>query len=970
MDDTLKMLAEKAEEKAEAFRQAAEDAKALPAEDPAVEEALGRVFAFSDFVFKACIRNPKLLADLIESGDLKRKFHKDEYPSRLESALEDLPMIPESDTSAAAVRLLTSSLQHLLRRFRTHEMVRIAWRDLTGWADLNEIMTDLSALADACIHQAASRLYTLERIRFGMPTDAEGTPQDLVIIAMGKLGAWELNFSSDVDLIFAYPETGKTVGGEKTISNDEFFTRMARGVMHLIGANTSDGIVFRVDARLRPFGENGPLVMCFDSMEEYYQYHGREWERYAWIKARVISGNKEEGACLMERLRPFVYRRYLDFSTFESLRDMKRMVAAEVRRKGMDRNIKLGPGGIREIEFFGQIFQLIRGGVSPILQQQQIQKVLRLLSRENIVPQIVCDELAGAYLFLRKTENRLQEFSDEQTHELPQDDVKRSLLAASMGFAGWDAFSAQLAAHTQKVHEHFNNLLQTKDGRETENENHLRLAGIWQSLETTGQHIDILTEAGFHAPKDILGILRDLENDPETQKLSSEGRKRLDTLVPKVLEASAGSENPAMVLNRLVHLIKNIERRTTYLSLLLEHATVLDHLVRLAGESPWIISFVAKHPVLMDELIGPQTIYQAPDRSELKRELAQRLERLPHEDLEYQMEALRIFKQASILRVAAADVDGSLPLMKVSDHLTYIAETVLETVLDLSWEHLIDKHGKPDCHLNGLTLDKGFAVIAYGKLGGFELGYSSDLDLVFLHSGAMGQTNGGRPIDNSLFFSRLGQRVIHILNTHTSAGILYETDMRLRPSGSSGLLVSHIEAFGEYQKNQAWSWEHQALIRARSVCGDASVAGRFEEIRSEVLSRSRDPQVLRREVSGMRKRLRQENASRDPKIFDLSQGEGGIVDIEFLVQYLVLKNANTHRELLKWTDNVRLLDTLWATQIIDQETEAILRNAYLTYRLAGHRLSLQEKSPLVEKTEFSDLRNQVSDLWHAYIGPA
>ncbi|MEE8430112.1 MAG: bifunctional [glutamate--ammonia ligase]-adenylyl-L-tyrosine phosphorylase/[glutamate--ammonia-ligase] adenylyltransferase [Candidatus Desulfatibia sp.] len=937
----------------DAFCHAASDAGITPIDDPAIIAAAKRALPFSDFISKSCIRDPEMFEDLMSSGNLQRRFMSGEYDTMLESFL-----LEAQDDEQLSI---------LFRRFRRREMVRIAWRDLAGWADLSETMADLSNLADACLDQAAFLLYEWQCSEYGMPVDHDGLQQNLVVLGMGKLGGRELNFSSDVDLIFAYPEIGETRGATTSISNEEFFVRLCRRLIKVIGATTTEGIVFRVDTDLRPYGKSGPLVMSFDAMEAYYQEQGREWERYAWIKARVAAGDKAAGALLMERLKPFVYRRYLDFGAFESLRHMKQSIAFEVKRKKMANNIKLGPGGIREIEFFGQVLQLIRGGVSPALQEGSIQKALKALTFESIIPQNVCGELTEAYVFLRNIENRLQAFADRQTHKLPSDPVAKTRLAASMGFADPGSFFRCLAKHRENVHNHFVSLLEAKDseysGEQVERmENGLE--AVWQSLIEEDHGRNVLIEAGFENPAAVMRLLDYLRNDQATRSLSSAGRNRLDKLMPLMLKKIGLSEQPLPVLNRIIDLVKTIQRRTNYLALLLENPTTIDHLVKLTNASPWIVSFLARHPVLLDELLDPRTLYAPPEKSDLVKEVRKKLDRISGRDLEYQIQELCIFKQINTLRVAAADITGALTLMRTSDHLTEIAETILNEVIELAWSHLVEKHGRPLCRLCENGIGRGFAVIAYGKLGGIELGYSSDLDLVFLHAGAEGHTQGGiRPIDNSQFFARLGQRVVHILTAHTPAGMLYEPDMRLRPSGSQGLLVSNIEGFKDYQMNKAWTWEHQALIKARAVSGDIKMAGRFDQIRKEVLGRPRIKTDLQKEVTDMRKQMRRELLNPEPGFFDLKQDSGGIVDIEFLVQYLVLLKSCEYAELLQWTDNIRILETLIETGILEKHTANFLKEAYLTYRAAVHKLNLQEKPARIPESKFRSLRENVEKIW-------
>lgn len=919
-----------------------------------------RVFAFSNFISGNCTHNPAMLADLVQSGELYGQIPPDHFNHKLKKSLSELYESEQED------RLLS-----VLRKFRLREMIRIAWRDLAAWADLSQTMADLSALADACIHQALLLLYEWACRKYGIPEGYDGSPQNLVVLGMGKLGGGELNFSSDVDLIFAYPAVGTTRGVSEPIRNEEFFMRLCRSLIKTIGSCTSDGLVFRVDMNLRPYGESGPLVMSFDAMEAYYQEQGREWERYAWIKARVVAGDKRAGAQLLERLKPFVYRRYLDFGAFESLRNMKQKISLEVKRKHMSHNIKLGPGGIREIEFFSQIFQLIRGGVSPVLQEQSTRKVLRILAREDYIPQQACGELACAYEFLRNTEHRLQEFSDQQLHEIPKDPAASVRLAASMGFADSASFVRCLEEHRRIVHDHFNQLLGAGDSKRVDDQGEKIESGlqaVWQDTIENEQGRKVLAEAGFENPDRVRGLLDNLRKDPETRLLSRQGRDRLDKLMPIMLNIIGRFEHPLVVVSRIIDLIKTIERRTNYLALLLENRVAIVHLVKLAAASPWVVSFLARHPVLLDELLDPRTLYLPPEKSDLEKEIRKKIDLISSVDLEAKIQELCIFKQANILRVAAADLMGAVPLMRTSDHLSEIAETVLNMVVDLSWEHLAERHGTPSCQLDGERIGKGFTVIAYGKLGGFELGYGSDIDLVFLHAGTQGQTCGGKyPIDNAQFFARLGQRVVHILTAHTPSGVLYQPDMRLRPSGSSGILVSHIQGFKEYQMDKAWTWEHQAIIKARPISGDIRMAKRFEQIRKQVLTRPRIMSKLQKEVVDMRDRMRKELSSHKPEYFDLKQDTGGIVDIEFLVQYLVLLKSSEYNELTRWTDTVRLLETLNQTGIIEAHVAHFLKVAYLTYRAAVHQLSLQEKPAKVPEIKFCNLRKKVEKIWDDFI---
>ncbi len=928
-------------------------------ENPDLHKETLFVFTISDFIRRNCLRNSNFLRNLIDSGDLSRSYANDQYRQTLHGLVAP-------DTEADEVG-------KLLRQFRNREMVRIAWRDIVGYADFTETSNDLSNLADACLDTAISFLYQQKIEISGLPVDKRGHKQQLVVLGMGKLGARELNFSSDIDLIFAFSENGNTTGATGGISNTVFFTDLCRKLIRLLGSPTADGFVFRIDMGLRPYGNSGPLVLSFEAMESYYQEQGREWERYALIKARACAGDIDAGGVLLNRLKPFIFRRYLDYGTFDSIREMKLKISTEIARHGMADNIKLGPGGIREIEFFGQVFQLIRGGVEPALQNRAIRTILKTLEQNGTIEPTVWQDLDRAYLFLRSTENKLQEIGDQQTHHLPADVNAKCKLALAMGFTGYEAFNVRLAAERRAVHMHFGNLLQTNTAETAESDtqkNEQELKSVWLETASPEQSLAILTRFGFADPKSAINVLADLKNDFGTRSLSREGRNRLDRLIPIILAALHSSDkHPEAALLRIVDLLKAVQRRTCYLSLLIENKTALVHLIRLIAASPFIASFLSQHPVLLDELLDPRRLYAPPKRKDLVTELNVRMGRVPHDDLEYILEELCIFKQVNLLRVVSADVTGILPLMKVSDRLTYIAETIVAKVFEISFEYLKASHGEPACFLGNEPCGRGLGVVAYGKLGGLELGYGSDLDLVFLHAGIDGETTGGpRPVSNTQFFSRLGQRILHVLTTFTSAGRLYEIDMRLRPSGSAGMLVSHLEAFRQYQMEKAWTWEHQALVRARFICGNRQLQVRFDEIRAEVLAVKRDPQDLCREVIDMRTRLRKEQDKSSTEFFDLKNGPGGIVDIEFLVQYLVLKHAHTCPQLTRWPDNIRILKTLLEEGFMDKTTEALLRKSYLIYRAEAHRLSLLEKPAMVPADDYRSVAGQVTKTWQKYFG--
>ncbi|QKT03233.1 bifunctional [glutamate--ammonia ligase]-adenylyl-L-tyrosine phosphorylase/[glutamate--ammonia-ligase] adenylyltransferase [Ectothiorhodospiraceae bacterium 2226] len=930
-------------------------------QDPALAAALVRALAVSDFVAQGLAREPALVARWEAQGVLREAVTPEAVQAALAEALQGVPDEARGE----------AELGEALRRARRRVWMQLALRDIAGVAPLEEVVAALSAFADAAIGAALARLYRWQCAELGTPCDAGGRPQHMVVLGMGKLGGGELNFSSDVDLIFAYPEEGETRGGPgRARANEEFFTRLGRRLIGLLSQPTPEGFVFRVDVRLRPFGDSGPLALSFDALEQYYQVHGREWERYAMLKARPLTGDPEDVRQLMALLRPFVYRRYLDFGSFESLREMKQLINQEVRRKGMDENVKLGAGGIREVEFIAQAFQLIRGGREPELQERSLLVILERLAALNYLPHYVAEALRASYRFLRRTEHRVQQFADQQTHALPQDPEGRARLAYGMGYASWEAFAAELASHRGRVHEQFAQVFEAPQTRHAEADE-LDLAGVWLDTLEPAAAESALQAAGFADPAAARARLTGLREGHTGRSLSGRGRTRLERLMPLLIGAVGQAEEPDRTLGRVVHLIEVIAQRTAYLALLVENPMALSQLVRLCSASSWVTSLLAQHPLLLDELLDPRALYAPPDKAAMAAELRARLARLDPEDLEQRMDALRHFKQAQTLRVAAADVAAAMPLMVVSDHLTWLAEVVLDEVLELAWGHLVARHGRPVCSADGTVCDKGFAIVAYGKLGGIELGYGSDLDVVFVHGGDDDArlTEGDRPIPNAQFFARLGQRIIHLLTAHTAAGVLYEVDLRLRPSGASGLLVTGLDALAEYQRSEAWTWEHQALVRARVVAGDPLIADGFGKVRAEVLSRARDAAALREDVRAMRARMREALAAPAAAGFDLKQGAGGIADIEFMVQYGVLSWAHKHPALLRYTDNIRLLAGFAEAGLLPPEQAQLLSDAYRTFRARLHRLTLQGLPPVVPADEYAAEREAVSRVWQTLMEP-
>ncbi len=914
-----------------------------------------KLFRSSEFAAVNCLKFPATVIFLLQDRELYRDYAENEYVERLQL------LVPAVEDEVAFSRNM--------RDFRNQEMLRLAWRDIVCQVDLKITLRELSWLADACIQIGLNTLEQWQSKDTGIPVDSSGAAIKLVVLAMGKLGAYELNYSSDIDLIFAYSEDGIINNNAKELSHREYFIRLCQRFVKLLSDVSAYGFVFRVDTRLRPFGNSGQLALSFDAMELYYERHGREWERYAMIKARAISADPHAAKEIMERLKPFVYRRYLDYGAFASLREMKELINKEIKRKGADRNIKLGPGGIREIEFIGQAFQLIRGGRTPQLQIRPILTVLDVLQGLNLIPEFVVSSLKNAYVFLRKTENVIQAFADKQTHLIPTDKLEQKRLVYAMGFSSWEDFNQTLKGYMLTVHEHFEQIFSAPqiEAMAGKGDNQQEIfSNIWRGVIDNREAEQALHAAGYVSGEAAYKLLSRFHEGSAYRTMGQSGKKRLDALMPLLISAVSNTSDPNECLLRVLRLIESIAKRTAYLALLSEHPMGLSQLVKLFDASPWIVDMLVSHPMLLDELLDPRRLYEPMPKEALEEELKTQLS-YDCDDIEQQMSRLIEFKQSNILRVAAAELTSAMPVEKVSDHLTYIAEIVLEAVCRFAREHLENRHGKPQYIVDDTMQNAEFCVIAYGKLGSYELGFGSDLDLVFLHDsqGKKQITDGEKPIDNAVFFARLGQRIIHFLNTPTQAGVLYEVDSRLRPSGSAGMLVSSLKTFSDYQTTKAWTWEHQALIRARLVVGNGNLEQQFREIRQAIITKERDAQELRKDVREMRVRMRTELLK--PKVgqFDLKQGIGGITDIEFITQFLVLKCAKTFPDLLEFTDNLRIIETLMKNGVLSADDAKILSSAYLAYRHTVHKLVLRQKNTAkVSDSAFQEYREGVTRIWN------
>lgn len=930
----------------------------------AVAGSLPRVWACSEYVATSCVRDPALVHRLIDDGRLQEQAPEAWIAADLEKqAAGNSPATPAANSEPA--------LMETLRRFRRRHMVRIAWRDIAGWADLDETLRDLSTLADACIAFAYRQLYDLLVARYGTPRgEHSGDAQPLVILGMGKLGGRELNYSSDIDLVFLYPEDGQT-DGARPVDNAEFFLRLGQKLAQVLATQTADGFVYRVDLRLRPFGESGGVALSFGAFEHYLQQHGRDWERYAYVKARAITGTGHFPALYDEMLRPFVYRRYLDFGVFESLREMKAMIAKEVERRELRDNVKLGPGGIREIEFMVQAFQLIRGGSDRRLQSRELRTVLPLLAGQRLLRRETVDELDAAYRLLRIVENRLQQWNDEQTHKLPGDDVARLRLALSLGLNSWDEVVEQLDQHRDRVSQYFS---QTVFGPAAGTSDAEASATEPFELDSSADERDrVLRRLGVTDTVALGEALEQLHSSAYYRRLDETGRRRLRDALPRILRSVSSTPAPHVTFARVARILEMIGGRTVYLALLNENTSALQRLVQLCAQSQFLADQIAAHPLLLDELIDERLLEEPPSRAQFEEDLATRRAAIQGEDAERHVEMLRQFQRAAVFRVAVGDLMGRLPLMTVSDRLTDIAELIVNEALALAWAQITQRHGRPQ-YGDGADAsplhDASMIVIAYGKLGGLELGYSSDLDLVFLHdsTGEVQRTDGGQPIENSVFFQRLAQRLVHLLTVHTSAGRLYEVDTRLRPGGNKGLLVQTVQSFREYEFQEAWTWEHQSLLRARAVAGAPALRATFEEARVEVLRNAVRRGDLKQEVRNMRAKMRDNLSKAKPGQFDLKQDAGGIADLEFLVQYWMLKWADRYPQIVIFSDNIRQLESLASGNLVPQSRVDFLVNTYRRYRERLHHLSLDGAKNIVDAAEFVEERRGVMAVWEEVMG--
>ncbi|WP_432382257.1 bifunctional [glutamate--ammonia ligase]-adenylyl-L-tyrosine phosphorylase/[glutamate--ammonia-ligase] adenylyltransferase [Duganella sp. P38] len=850
-------------------------------------------------------------------------------------------------------------LARAMRRLRNLLVCTLIRRDLAGLANLAEVVDTMTRFADFAIQKHMAELHAEMAAAHGEPIGRDsGAPQQMIVLAMGKQGGGELNVSSDIDLIFVYGEDGDTAAGagQRGLSNHEFFVRLGKKLIAALAEITEDGYTFRVDMALRPNGNSGPLAASLGMVENYLIVQGREWERYAWVKARAVTGRAEDIAALDGIVRPFCFRRYLDFGVIDAIRNMHAQIRAEVNRQerlhpDRSNNVKLGRGGIREIEFLAQVFQLIRGGRDAALRDRSTRTTLRIIAEKGLLSHAIVYQLLASYTFLRNLEHRLQYLDDAQTHTLPANDADRQTVAEMMGLADVATLLAQLEAHRQFVAGQFDEMFSDKT-ESGENDIALQSSNECADPDNREAMVARFTALGFQQPEDATKRLIATWQAPRLQSMPEASRNRLqgliNTALPLIIQASQESSGSQLAtLGRLLDFLEAIARRSAYLSLLTEYPHTLARVIRMVHASGWAAKFLSQHPILLDELLDDRVRNAVFDPAALAADIDRQLAAFPG-DTERQMDILREIHHAQLFHLLAQDLAGDLTVEKLADHLSALADTIVAATIKAAWQTVATRHREVPL----------FTVIAYGKLGGKELGYVSDLDVIFLYDDADQEAPAQ--------YAKLAQRFITWMTSHTSAGILFDIDTALRPDGASGMLVSSVTAFEKYQSNAAWVWEHQALTRARYCAGDVAIGQRFEQIREAVLRKERPADgPLKPEVIAMRKRMMDARPNTSA-LFDLKQDPGGMIDIEFIVQYLVLQHAHTYPQLTANFGNIALLRICAELGLIDAGLAASVADAYRKYRKLQHQLRLQGQDlARIAPDLVEEQADQVRALWNS-----
>ena len=880
--------------------------------DDAARAKLQRLAIASDFAIDTLARQPALLARLLADDGM------------------DAASPPTLDADNRA------EWPALLRRWRTAESTRLIWRDVQGLDDVEATLRGTTRLAEQALGVALAASMLDFSARHGVVRDAEGREQRLVVFALGKLGGGELNFSSDIDIVYGYERDGES-DGARPLAAETYFARLGQQLAKLLDEVTADGFSHRVDLRLRPYGNAGRVAWSFNALEQYFQREGRDWERYAWQKARPVAGDLAAGERFLDLIQPFVYRRYLDFGALEGLREMKALIAAEVARKDLADDIKRGPGGIREIEFLVQALQLIRAGREPALQRRGLLTSLQALVDGGQVARDTGAMLASDYRFLRRLENRLQMLRDEQVYALPGDEAQRARLAAGLGFPDWPALQVALDGVRAQVSAEFEALLTRRQKQHKPD----ALQAYWKQLPEGGD-ANVLAEAGFEEAEALDVQLRDFLRGAAARQSSDIGRVRLDRVMPALIAASANARQPDAALRRVLTLVQNILRRSSYLALLDEQPQALARLVDALSRSALLGERLAMYPLLLDELLDSRGGEAIPD-AQAMREACDAAIAQADGDIDDALRLLNETRQAISFRIALATLDATQPAGDSARQLAELADAVLAGVVEIAEDELRAAHGA--------VPGARFAVLGYGSLGGYELGFGSDLDLVFLYEAAPdAESDGKRPIEAQRWFARLAQKIVGYLQTPTASGRLYEVDVRLRPDGSKAMLVSTLASFADYQRARAWTWERQALVRARCVAGDPTLCAGFEQARAAILDMPRDAEGLREDVLSMRRKMRAEFDRSDARVFDLKQGEGGLVDLEFLLQYLVLRDAPRHPALSGPRASDGLILALDEAGVLGGEEAAQLLAAHRQLLEAGLRCTLDRRARRMEPT--------------------
>jgi len=887
---------------------------------------------------------------------------KSDAISQLNLAEIDLEAFLAQEAVAAAPGAPPLPLVRAMRRLRNLLVCGLIRRDLEGRADLAEVVEAMTRFADFAIARHVAEIDAELRASHGVPTGRDsGAVQELMVLAMGKQGGGELNVSSDIDLIFVYPEDGDTLAGpaQRSLSNHEYFIRLGKKLIAALAEITEDGYTFRVDMALRPNGGSGPLAASLSMVENYLIVQGREWERYAWVKARAVTGRAEDIAALDAIVRPFVFRRYLDFGVIDAIRTMHAQIRAEVNRQerlhpDRSNNVKLGRGGIREIEFLTQVFQLIRGGRDAALRHRSTRTTLRIVAEKGLLSHAIVYQLLASYTFLRNLEHRLQYLDDAQTHTLPASDADRQLVAEMMGVADVPTLLSQLEAHRQFVAGQFDEMFADKS---SDNEHTIELQSSNECADPDNREAMVaqFSALGFTDAEGAAKRLIATWQAPRLQSLPEASRNRLQALIntalPLIVECAreTGGDQHA-TLGRLLDFLEAVARRSAYLSLLTEYPHTLARVIRMVHASGWAAKFLSQHPILLDELLDDRVRNAVFDPVSLAADLRLQLDAAAG-DTERQMDILREIHHAQLFHLLAQDLAGDLTVEKLADYLSALADTIVAAAIQAIWQTVATRHREVP----------QFAVIAYGKLGGKELGYVSDLDVIFLYDDP--------DQDAPAQYAKLAQRFITWMTSYTSAGILFDIDTALRPDGASGMLVSSVGAFEKYQDNSAWVWEHQALTRARFCAGDTAIGQRFDAIRDAVLRKVRPPDgPLRAEVIAMRKRMADAKPN-TTALFDLKQDAGGMIDIEFMVQYLVLQHAAAYPELTVNMGNIGLLKMMAGLGLIDVELAAEVGNAYRKLRKLQHQLRLQGQDlARVDPALVAAEVPQVLTLWNTIFG--